>query len=69
MFQFGVFSNSYFPVFNPNAGKYGPEKTSNTYNFHPESMIGPFHEKSEPFSAWCPLKGHTYLNKPAAVSS
>ena len=19
-----------------------------------------------PFSAWCPLKGHTYLNKPAA---
>ena len=21
---------------------------------------------SSPFSAWCPLKGHTYLNKPAA---
>ena len=20
----------------------------------------------KPFSAWCPLKGHTYLNKPAA---
>ena len=22
----------------------------------------------QPFSAWCPLKGHTYLNKPAADS-
>ena len=25
-----------------------------------------FRISSEPFSAWCPLKGHTYLNKPAA---
>ena len=21
-----------------------------------------------PFSVWCPVKGHTYLNKPAAIS-
>ena len=23
---------------------------------------------TQPFSTWCPLKGHTYLNKPAAFS-
>ena len=23
----------------------------------------------QPFSAWCPLKGHIYLDKPAAESS
>ena len=22
--------------------------------------------RHQPFSAWCPLKGHTYFNKPAA---
>ena len=28
MFQYGVFPSPYFPVFSPNTGKYGPEKTS-----------------------------------------
>ena len=23
----------------------------------------------EPFSAWCPLKGYTYLNKPAVSAA
>ena len=27
-----------------------------------------FRRGSKPFSAWCPLKGDTYLNKPAAFS-
>ena len=26
-FQYGVFSGPCFPVFSPNTGKYGPEKT------------------------------------------
>ena len=26
--KYGVFSGPYFPVFSPNTGKYGPEKTS-----------------------------------------
>ena len=26
MARYGVFSSPYFPVFSPNAGKYGPEK-------------------------------------------
>ena len=27
MSKYGVFSGPYFPIFSPNAGKYGPEKT------------------------------------------
>ena len=27
VFKYGVFSSPYFPVFGPNTGKYGPEKT------------------------------------------
>ena len=27
MFDYGVFSGPYFPVFSLNTGKYGPEKT------------------------------------------
>ena len=42
VFQYGVFSSSYFPAFglnteryfNPNAGKYGPEKTPYLDTFH-----------------------------------
>ena len=26
VFKYGVFPGPYFPVFNPNTGKYGPEK-------------------------------------------
>ena len=32
--KYGDFSGPYFPVFNPNTGKYGPEKTSYLDNFH-----------------------------------
>ena len=27
VFKYGVSSGPYFPIFNPNTGKYGPEKT------------------------------------------
>ena len=27
-----------------------------------------FAKNIQPFNAWCPLKGHTYLNKPEAES-
>ena len=35
MSQYGVFSGLYFPVFSPNKGTHGPEKTQylNTFNF------------------------------------
>ena len=32
--KYGVFSGPYFPVFSPNAGKYGPEKTPYLDTFH-----------------------------------
>ena len=32
--QYGVFSRPYFPVFSPNAGKYGPRKTQYLDTFH-----------------------------------
>ena len=32
--KYGVFSGPYFPVFSPNAGNYGPEKTPYLDNFH-----------------------------------
>ena len=34
VFKYGVFSGRYFPVFSPNAGKYGPEKTLYLDTFH-----------------------------------
>ena len=34
MFENGVFSGSYFPVFGLNTGKYGPEKTPYLGTFH-----------------------------------
>ena len=34
MYQYKVFSGPYFPVFSPNAGKYGPEKTPYFDTFH-----------------------------------
>ena len=34
MSKYGVFSGHYFPVFSPNTGKYGPEKTPYLENFH-----------------------------------
>ena len=32
--KYGVFSGLYFPVFRPNIGKYGPEKTPYLDTFH-----------------------------------
>ena len=32
--KYGVFSGPYFPVFNPNTGKYGPEITPYLDTFH-----------------------------------
>ena len=34
MSKYGVISGPYFPVFNPNTGKYGPEITPYLDNFH-----------------------------------
>ena len=34
MSKYGVFSGPYFPVFSPNTGKYGPEKTAYLDTFH-----------------------------------
>ena len=34
MYQYKVFSGPYFPVFSPNTGKYGPEKTPYFDTFH-----------------------------------
>ena len=34
MSKYRVFSGPYFPVFNPNTGKNGPEKTPYFYTFH-----------------------------------
>ena len=34
MFKYGVFSGPYFPVFSPNTGEYGPEKTPFLGTFH-----------------------------------
>ena len=34
MSKYGVFSDPYFPVFSPNAGKYGVEKTPYLDTFH-----------------------------------
>ena len=36
--KYGVFSGLYFPVFRPNAGKYGPEKTPYLVTFHAVSV-------------------------------
>ena len=32
--KYGVLSGPYFPVFDPNRGKYGPEKTLHFDTFH-----------------------------------
>ena len=34
MFKYGIFSGPYFPVFELNTGKYGPEKTQYLDSFH-----------------------------------
>ena len=34
MSKYGVFSSPYFPVFSPNAGNYGTEKTPYLNTFH-----------------------------------
>ena len=34
VFKYGVISGPYFPVFNPNTGKYGPEITPYLDTFH-----------------------------------
>ena len=40
--KYGVFSGPYFPVFNPNTGKYGPEKAPYLDTFHAVYRIGTF---------------------------
>ena len=37
--KYGVFSGQYFPVFSPNTGKYGPEKTPYLDTFHEVSSF------------------------------
>ena len=37
--KYGVFSVPYFPVFSPNTGKYGPEKTPYLDTFYTVKMI------------------------------
>ena len=37
--KYGVISGPYFPVFNPNIGKYGPEITSYSDNFHAVNFL------------------------------
>ena len=39
MAKYGVFSGPYFPIFSPNTGKYGLEKTSYLNTFHAVSDI------------------------------
>ena len=39
MAKYGVFSGPYFPVFSPNTGKYGPEKTPYLDTFHAVTII------------------------------
>ena len=34
-----IFSGPYFPLFSPNAGKCGPEKTSYLDTFHTENLL------------------------------
>ena len=34
MSKYRIFAGPYFPVFSPNAGKYGPEKAPYLDNFH-----------------------------------
>ena len=40
MSKYGVFSGPSFPVFSPNTGKYGPEKTPYLDSFHAVQTIG-----------------------------
>ena len=37
--KYGVISGPYFPVFNPNTGKYGPEITPYLGTFHAVRVI------------------------------
>ena len=46
MSKYGVFSGPYFPVFSPNTGKYGPEKTLYLDTFHAANPIGDLWKKS-----------------------
>ena len=39
MFKYRVFSGPYFPVFSPNTGKYGPEKTPCLDIFHAVKVL------------------------------
>ena len=39
VFQYGVSSGLYFPVFSSNTGKYGPEKTAYLDTFHEVQVI------------------------------
>ena len=42
MSKYRVFSGPYFPVFSPNTGKYGPEKTPYLDTFHAKNWKAQF---------------------------
>ena len=50
--KYGVFSGSYFPVFSPNMGKYGPEKTPHLDIFHAVESSGKKHASVVMFLAF-----------------
>ena len=58
--QMRIFSGSYFPVFSPNTGMYGPGTSSYLDNFYAVVFYcsGYFHNKAE----------HDWFNKPVTVS-
>ena len=45
MSKYGVFSGPYFPVFSPNTGKYGPEKTPYLDTFNAVKNLGTIKER------------------------
>ena len=45
--KYGAFSGPYFPVFSPNTGKYGPEKTAYLDTFHAVFLVVNVNKSSE----------------------
>ena len=52
MSKYGVFSGSYFPIFSPNKGKYGPEKNSVFGHFLRSVCLIPRFADSWIWSVW-----------------
>ena len=65
--EFRVFSGLYFPVFGLNMEIYKVTKKPSEFG-HLLCIVESMLLDSLTFSAECPLKGQTYLNKPAAES-